>query len=106
MRRTPARRRFLLSLGVIWACFLIRALFYCAAIPLWEGFDEYAHFDYVRHIALKRSLPNRDTRISPEVAESLQLAPPGLDSEGLLHRRSASYSRRLLAVAGGGARVA
>ena len=25
--------------------------------------------------ALKRSLPNRDTRISPEVAESLQLAP-------------------------------
>src|ERR1700722_13489370 len=75
MRRTPARRTVTLSIGAIWACFLIRAFFYCATIPLWEGFDEYAHFDYIRHLALERGLPRRDTRISGEVAASLQLAP-------------------------------
>src|ERR1700733_13965678 len=75
MGRTPARRPVMLSIGAIWICFLIRAFFYCATIPLWEGFDEYAHFDYIRHLALVRSLPRRDTRISGEVATSLQLAP-------------------------------
>jgi hypothetical protein len=75
MRRTPARRFVILSIAAIWACFLIRAFFYCATIPLWEGFDEYAHFDYIRYLALERRLPRRDTRISGDVAASLQLAP-------------------------------
>ena len=30
--------------AIIWACFLVRCEFYGMAFPLWEGFDEWAHF--------------------------------------------------------------
>jgi hypothetical protein len=54
---------------------LLRAAFYCAAIPMWEGWDEFAHFDYVRHLALEGKLPARNELISVEVAASLRIAP-------------------------------
>lgn len=73
--RQPALAPLTWSVAAIWVCFLLRASFYCAAIPLWEGWDEYAHFDYVRHIALERKLPGRDSLISGEVAASLRLVP-------------------------------
>ena len=35
---------------VLWACFLVRLLFYSAMLPLWEGYDEWAHFAVVRQM--------------------------------------------------------
>ena len=29
---------------LIWLCFIFRGVFYCSFLPLWEGFDEWAHF--------------------------------------------------------------
>lgn len=71
----PVDRRLAWTLAAVWLCFLLRASFYCAAIPLWEGWDEYAHFDYVRHLALDHNLPARDAPLSGEVAASLRLTP-------------------------------
>ena len=45
------------SLLVIWLCFLVRGVFYAAALPLWEGYDEYSHFAYVQHVAVHGSIP-------------------------------------------------
>jgi hypothetical protein len=39
------------TLWAIWGCFLVRALFYCSAIPLWEGYDEYSHFALIQYVA-------------------------------------------------------
>jgi hypothetical protein len=60
---------------LIWACFLVRLFFYCATIPLWEGFDEYAHFAYVQQLATNRAIPGRNTPIPASVVDSLRLAP-------------------------------
>jgi hypothetical protein len=35
---------------VIRACFAARVPFYAAMLPLWEGFDEWAHFSAIRAI--------------------------------------------------------
>lgn len=60
----------------IWIGFAIRALFYCSALPLWEGFDEYAHYAVIQNLALGGGLPNvLSSNCSREVAESLRLAP-------------------------------
>ena len=39
------------TLVFVWLCFLARGVFYCVSLPLWEGFDEYAHFARVQHVA-------------------------------------------------------
>jgi len=38
--------------ALIWLFFLIRGLFYVRAIPIWEGFDEWAHYAYLQSMAL------------------------------------------------------
>lgn len=70
------RTRFML--WTIWFCFLLRALFYCAALPLWEGYDEYSHFALVQYVAahsgrfpLGATVPNS----SRAVSESRRLTP-------------------------------
>jgi hypothetical protein len=64
------------AVTAVWLCFIARALFYCSVIPMWEGFDEYAHFAMVQRIALGSGLPDlRTAAISRQVAESLTLAP-------------------------------
>jgi hypothetical protein len=60
----------------IWLAFVLRGLFYSAVVPLWEGYDEWAHFAYVQHIVEHRTLPVvGKTHVSAEVDESLKLAP-------------------------------
>ena len=60
----------------IWLCFLARALFYCAALPLWEGYDEWSHFAVVQRMAFRgEPLVSRDSPIARDVAASLALAP-------------------------------
>jgi hypothetical protein len=60
----------------VWACFLARLLFYSSMLPLWEGYDEWAHFAVVRQMAFGgRLLVARDAPIPRDVEASLQLAP-------------------------------
>ena len=67
----PGRRAIVL----LWICFLARGVFYCVALPLWEGFDEYAHFAYVQHIAAGNWLIAPETSANGEVERSIVLAP-------------------------------
>lgn len=59
----------------VWLAFLVRGAFYCVEQPLWEGYDEWAHFAYLQHLAEHGSLPSRQDAVSPFVDRSLQLAP-------------------------------
>ena len=49
----------------------MRGGFYCALIPMWEGFDEYAHFARLT----QGPLPNRTEGVSKEVEATFHLAP-------------------------------
>lgn len=62
----------------IWCCFSARALFYCGTIPVWEGYDEYAHFALVQYVAIHHGrfpLDATPPAISRAVAESRRLTP-------------------------------
>ncbi len=64
----------------IWACFAARLLFYASVLPLWEGFDEWAHFAAIRIMAAGGGpLVARDAPVARDVAESLRLAPVAWD---------------------------
>jgi hypothetical protein len=80
----PARAR--VTLCAVWCCFLVRAVFYCSVLPLWEGYDEYSHFAVIRYIAVHPGLPDPRTSNSPKnVADSLKLTP----AAWILHDRPA-----------------
>jgi hypothetical protein len=60
----------------VWACFLIRGAFYSAAFPIWEGFDEWAHFAVIQRMAERgEALVWRHSPVSREIDASLKLAP-------------------------------
>ena len=44
-------------------------------LPLWEGWDEYAHFAGIQHWTDHGTLPHTTDRISREIDESMRLAP-------------------------------
>jgi len=44
-------------------------------LPLWEGWDEYAHFAWLQHWNNENTLPRTTDPISREVDESMRLAP-------------------------------
>jgi len=58
----------------IWVCFLLRGWFYASMLPLWEGYDEFAHFGVIRAMARGIMVPPRDQRGPRDVEESLRLA--------------------------------
>ena len=63
-------------IALIWVCFLARLAFYSAVVPLWEGYDEWAHFSVIRTMAGRgEALVARDQPVPRDVAQSLQLAP-------------------------------
>lgn len=55
---------------------ICNAVLYSSLLPLWEGFDEPAHFSYIEHLVIHRQFPimNR-TAIPEDIRESLQLVP-------------------------------
>jgi hypothetical protein len=64
------------ALALIWGCFLARLAFYSAIEPLWEGYDEWAHFAVIRTmLANGEALVSRDAPIPRDVEASLELAP-------------------------------
>lgn len=63
------------AVAALWCCLLMRLAFYAAALPLWEGFDEWAHFAVIRAMASGHPLPDRDFPLPRDVEASLELAP-------------------------------
>jgi len=74
----PLRRWLIL----VWLCFFIRGLFYCTVWPLWEGFDEWAHFGVAQNMSTGQLIIDRNAMASDTVNISLQLAavPRGMTS--------------------------
>ena len=63
-------------LVLIWACFLVRGIFYSSFLPVWEGYDEFSHFAYVQQLVFPGTLPViNQTPVSKEVEESVRLVP-------------------------------
>lgn len=63
-------------LASIWVCFLLRGWFYASVFPLWEGYDEFAHFGVIRAVALKGMwLVPRDQPGPRDVEESFKCVP-------------------------------
>lgn len=92
MRALP--RGSLPFVALIWSCFLARGLFYCSFMPLWEGYDEYAHFAYVERLATTGDfLIDRDQPVSREVKTSLQLAPFAWGLQGMATLTEDDYWR-------------
>jgi hypothetical protein len=72
----PKQRSVTLWVAAVWLCFLIRAVFYSSVMPVWEGYDESSHFDFVAYLASEHKLPEtRSATGSRAVADSVQLAP-------------------------------
>ena len=67
------RNRTLLC--AVWLAFLLRGAFYCLEQPIWEGYDEWAHFAFIQYLVEHRALPSTADRASDEVARSLELVP-------------------------------
>src|SRR6476619_1359685 len=62
-------------LALIWAAFAARLAFYATAYPVWEGFDEWAHFAVVRYTADGAALVPRDAPLPADVAASFRYLP-------------------------------
>jgi len=61
---------------LIWLCFVCRGIFYCSLLPLWDGFDEWAHFAVIERMSTAGSLLiDRNSPVSREIDASLNLAP-------------------------------
>lgn len=60
---------------LIWVCFVLRGLFYCAVLPVWEGYDEPFHFAYFQQLEADRKIPRPGAPISRQIQQSLHLLP-------------------------------
>ncbi len=73
--------RYLRSSGsffvaIVWVCFLVRGLFYCSFLPVWEGYDEWAHFAVIERMATDNELlVDRNEPVALDVEASMALAP-------------------------------
>ncbi|PYS25341.1 MAG: hypothetical protein DMG11_23080 [Acidobacteria bacterium] len=45
-----------MGLAAIWVIFLCKGIFYSLLFPIWEGFDEYAHFAFIQYLAIHHHL--------------------------------------------------
>jgi hypothetical protein len=71
-----ALRRSTILAGVLWFCVLAKLIFYSSFVPLWEGYDEFAHFAFVEYLFNNHSLPDlRHAVVPPDIAASLQAGP-------------------------------
>lgn len=71
-----SRRNPLVLVAIVWLCFMTRGFFYCSFLPLWEGYDEWAHFGFIQElVSSSRLLVNRTEPVSMEVQASMKLAP-------------------------------
>ncbi|MBS1855465.1 MAG: glycosyltransferase family 39 protein [Acidobacteria bacterium] len=64
-----------IAVTVVWLAFVVRGVYYCAQMPLWEGLDEWAHFAAVEWFAGHGRMPARTLLVSDAVVRTLELAP-------------------------------
>ncbi len=83
-------RRNAAVLTMICAAFFFRGLFYCVEQPLWEGYDEWAHFAYVHNVATFGRAPSRVDTPPAYVRRSLELLPLSPSAAGAV-RGSSTY---------------
>lgn len=69
----PVSTRY--ALLAVWLCFVARGAFHAAMLPLWEGFDEYAHMAVIEHWMTEGSLPRPESLVPDEIVRSLQSVP-------------------------------
>jgi len=50
-------------------------MFYACALPIWEGFDEYAHYARIEYLATEGHEPLRTTPVPADIAETFSHAP-------------------------------
>jgi hypothetical protein len=60
---------------ILWVFLLLRGAFYSSLLPLWEGWDEYAHLAWIQHWIDHTTLPSASDGISREIDESMRQAP-------------------------------
>ena len=74
MRVEPQKKtqRILLAL---WVFFVCKGVFYSVLLPVWEGYDEYAHFGFIEYFDANHRLPVPETPLPREVSRSLELVP-------------------------------
>jgi hypothetical protein len=70
-------------LWTIWVCALVRLGWYATVLPLWEGYDEWAHFAVVRTMAAGHPLVARGAPIPEDVDASLRTGPLPWELRGL-----------------------
>jgi hypothetical protein len=74
-RAATVRERLSIN-ALILSYGLLSATFYCALLPLWEGFDEFYHYGYMQHVSTTWSIPVIwKTPISRELWSSLDFVP-------------------------------
>src|SRR5215471_15810908 len=59
------------TLVLIWVCFAARLFFYAAMQPLWEGYDEWAHFSVIRLMAGGHLLVDRNAPVPADIDASM-----------------------------------
>ncbi len=62
--------------AIVLALFVAIALSYTLVIPLGEGYDEWAHFAYIRYLVNEAKIPASGQRLVPEVAWDATHHPP------------------------------
>jgi hypothetical protein len=61
--------------AILFAGSLLAGLGFCALLPLFEGFDESAHYSYIQQIAQTGTWPRLNDPMSAEMDDYLKLAP-------------------------------
>lgn len=63
-------------MGVLWICVFAKLVFYSSFVPLWEGYDEFAHFAFVEYLFNNHTLPDlRSAVVPPDITESVRTVP-------------------------------
>lgn len=59
----------------LWLAFFLRGLFFASTTPIWEGFDEHAHFALIDTLARGHAWPAAGDGLPAEIEASLGLVP-------------------------------
>jgi hypothetical protein len=73
-------RRSSFAAAILLAGSLLTGLGFCALLPVFEGFDEIAHYSYIEQIAQTGTWPRLTDPLSREVEDVLRRAPSAVSS--------------------------
>lgn len=70
---------------LIWMIFIVQAVFFAVATPLWEGFDEYSHYARIEFLAQHGAEPDRNTPVPDDIVDLLAHVPVGTHDIGVTY---------------------